>query len=123
MEKKKRTVLFSVLGGICLSRGIDWSYMLVTGQLNTFFEQTFSSDNWVKVAFNVCLAVYAWLCPLALGIIFGVMGYKRLRETLHTVLRFGSLYLGSCAIAYLVETVLHYAFMYKFYGLFNLVFY
>ena len=121
--KKERHMLFSVLGGVLLSRGIDWTYMAVSGQLNSFFGNMFSSDNGLQVVFNILFTVYAWICPVVLGIVFGCIGYKQFKGADNYNLKFTVAYLGTCAFAYLIGTVLHYAFMYELYGLPNLIFY
>ncbi len=119
MKKITNGLLFTVLGGICFSRAIEFSYAVTVGA----YDLTSAFENTASAISNILFLLYTVLIPLALGVIFASIGYKRMKNNNQSAWKYTLWLIGSCSGAYVLGTLLHYAFIDLLYGLPVLIFY
>lgn len=117
--KKTNGLLFTVLGGICFSRAIEFSYAVITGA----YDLSSAFKNTVLAISYILFLLYTVLIPIALGAIFATIGFKRMKNNNQSAWKYTLWLVGSCSVAYVLGTLLHYAFINLLYGLPALIFY
>ena len=112
-------ILLTALGGLCFSRliepvrsalmrPIDWGFLSFTGE---------------KAVFTWIYLLYLFLLPAGLGILFSVLGYKRMARAGRKRFDYLLVLIGALSLSFLIGTIFFYAFLNRFMGVLTLIFY
>ena len=112
-------IALTALGGLCLSRLIepvrsalmqpmDWRFLSFTGE---------------KAVFTWLFLLYFFLLPAGLGVLFSVLGYKRMARAGRKRFDYLLVLIGAASLSFLIGTIFFYAFLHRFMGVLTLIFY
>ena len=112
-------IALTALGGLCLSRLIE----PIRSALMQPMSGSSLSFTGEKAVFTWLFLLYLFLLPAGLGILFSVLGYKRMARAGRKRFDYLLVLIGAVSISFLVGTVFFYAFLHRFMGVLTLIFY